>query len=97
VKRIRLALAIGLSGLVSGFVPAGAEDAEFEFWPGAQYDASVPSMQDVLGHEPGERISWHRELIRYMNALAEAVPSQVRVFRARCACSSTRGAGRIAS
>jgi hypothetical protein len=80
VKRIRLALAIGLSGLVSGFVPAGAEDAEFEFWPGAQYDASVPSMQDVLGHETGERISWHRELIRYMNALAEAVPSQVRVF-----------------
>jgi hypothetical protein len=80
VKGTRFVLACALSCLVPCAAGAGAEDAVFEFWPGARYDASVPSMRAVLGHEPGERISWHRDLNRYMNALAAAVPDQVRAF-----------------
>ncbi len=51
-----------------------------EFWPGAQYDPSIPTVQEVLGHGPGEKIFSHAELMTYLGALAEAQPNRVRVF-----------------
>ena len=57
---------------------AGQQD--FEFWPGAQYDPSIPSIEEVLGHGPGEKIFSHAELMSYLGALAEAQPNRIRVF-----------------
>ena len=54
-----------------------AQDAAF--WPGITYDASVPTMEQVLGHAPGERIVSHADMARYLDALAKARPGQVRV------------------
>ncbi|HXV64997.1 MAG TPA: M14 family metallopeptidase [Vicinamibacteria bacterium] len=54
--------------------------AQDVMWPGARYDESVPSFESVLGHGPGERIVSHAEILRYLEALAEAVPGQVRIF-----------------
>ena len=51
------------------------------FFPDADYDPGIPSFEDVLGYEPGERITWHRDVIRYFDALAEAAPDRVRVER----------------
>ena len=52
----------------------------FEYWPGATYDAGVPTEKQVLGRDAGERISTPEEIVRYMEALAAARPRQMRVF-----------------
>jgi len=54
---------------------------EFIFWPGADYDPNIPSVEDVLGYAPGERVTWHRDAIRYFEALAEAAPDRISVSR----------------
>jgi len=50
-----------------------------QYWPDAQYDASVPSVDRVLGHGVGDRIFSHAEIMKYMKALAEAAPNRVRL------------------
>lgn len=55
----------------------GWAQPDFEFWPNAEYDPSIPSIEDVLGYSPGEKITWHRDAIKYFEALAEAVPDRV--------------------
>ncbi|MCO6510886.1 MAG: hypothetical protein J5I65_08840 [Aridibacter famidurans] len=52
----------------------------FEFWPGTQYDPSVPTTKQVLGFEPGERIASHSELMKYFEALQRARPGQIKLF-----------------
>ncbi len=53
---------------------------KFEFWPGAQYDPAIPTIQKVLGHEAGIRIAPHADIVRYFEALAAASPNRVRLF-----------------
>jgi len=53
----------------------------FEFWPNANYDPSVPTIESVIGHAPGERITWHRDAVRYFEALASSDPDRVSVHR----------------
>ena len=50
-----------------------------EFWPGAQYDPAIPTVKQVLGHEPGERIAPPDEIQRYFEALAKAAPERMRI------------------
>ncbi|MCI0490730.1 MAG: peptidase M14, partial [Blastocatellia bacterium] len=59
--------------------PLAAQNG-FEFWPGANYDARIPTFKQVMGYDPGERITSHAGLMKYMEALAEAAPNQVKVF-----------------
>ena len=54
---------------------------KYEFWPGADYDESVPTVESVIGHESGERITWHADVIRYFEALAEHDPERVQIYR----------------
>jgi hypothetical protein len=51
-----------------------------EFWPGAQYDPALPTVQKVLGFAPGERVATHAEIGRYFDALAQAAPSRLKIF-----------------
>jgi hypothetical protein len=51
-----------------------------QMWPGTQYDPVVPTFQKVLGYGPGERISSHANLMRYVDALATAAPARMKVF-----------------
>ena len=53
---------------------------QFEFWPGAQYDPSIPTIKQVLGHEPGARIAPPEEIHRYFEALEKAAPTRVRLY-----------------
>lgn len=53
----------------------------FEFFPGAKYDSSIPSLKQVLGVEPGERITMHHEAEKYANALLQAAPTRVKLFK----------------
>ena len=56
-----------------------AAQPKFEFWPGTQYDPAIPTFQKVLGYGPGERISSHANLMRYMDALAQASPGRMKI------------------
>lgn len=51
----------------------------FEFWPGATYDASIPTFRQVLGYDPGDRITPHAGLMRYLEALEKA-SSKLKLF-----------------
>jgi hypothetical protein len=58
----------------------GHGQARYEFWPGTVYDASIPTFQKVLGHEPGEQITSHADIVRYLETLAKAAPARMKVF-----------------
>lgn len=54
--------------------------AQEAMWPGAEYDPSVPTFDEVLGHAAGERITSYAEILQYLEALEAARPQQVRIF-----------------
>ncbi len=58
--------------------PVFAKD-DFTYWPDADYDPAIPTLEDVLGHSPGERITWAADAVRYFRALAEAAPERISV------------------
>ena len=59
---------------------APASGQTYEFWPGTRYDASVPTLEKIAGHRHGERITAPEDIVRYLRALAEARPAQMRVW-----------------
>ncbi|MDX2031801.1 MAG: M14 family metallopeptidase [Blastocatellia bacterium] len=52
-----------------------------EFAPGTRYDASIPTLKQVAGHEPGERVTPPEEIVRYLRALNEAAPDRTRFVK----------------
>lgn len=71
--RLSLLLAAALS------LPTLA-DPKLDFWPGATYDTAIPTQKSVLGYEPGERISTHANLLKYLEALSAAAPTRMKIF-----------------
>ena len=66
--------------LITALVSPSIAEEKFEYWPGANYDGRIPTFQQVLGYDPGERITSHAGLMKYMEALAAAAPTQVKIF-----------------
>jgi hypothetical protein len=66
--------------LVALFLAPLYGEKAFEFWPGAAYDPKVPTMRQVLGYDPGDKVTGHAGLVKYMDALAAAVPARIKVF-----------------
>jgi len=64
---------------VLSLAPAYAQKP-FEFWPGTTYDPKIPTVRQVLGYEPGDKVTSHAGLVKYMEALSAAVPSRIKVF-----------------
>jgi hypothetical protein len=54
---------------------------KFEYYPGAQYDASIPTLKQVVGHENGAEITNHAQIEAYLNALVKAAPNHTRLAR----------------
>ena len=54
---------------------------DFEYWPNADYDPSIPTVESILGYAPGERITWHKDALRYFRALESSQPDRVSVHR----------------
>ena len=75
---------VGMTAVVLAYslvaTVANAQD-DFAFWPNANYDPAIPTVDDVLGYSPGERITWHRDAIRYFEALVDAAPGRISVTR----------------
>src|ERR1035441_984711 len=71
-------LAISLLAVLS-VVPAYGQKS-FEVWPGAVYDSKIPTGRQVLGYEPGDKVTSPAGLVKYMEAPSAAVPSRIKVF-----------------
>jgi hypothetical protein len=56
-----------------------APAADF-YWPGADYDPAVPTMQSVLGYAAGQKVAGHQDVVRYFEALAAYAPDRVRLM-----------------
>ena len=65
-------LAAPLLALVLATTPVAAAVPYEKLFPGARFDASVPTQEAVLGVAPGTRPIRHDELMRYVGALAQA-------------------------
>ena len=77
-RDLKMMMVIVTGSLIANFAMA---QENFVFWPNANYDPAIPTVEDVLGYQSGERITWHRDAIRYFEALAEAAPERVSVSR----------------
>ncbi len=55
--------------------------AQAEFWPEAALNESVPSLEAVVGHDHGEKISSPAQLDAYIRALASAAPDRTRLVQ----------------
>ncbi len=73
-------LALVIVAIILGTSQSGAQD-NFVFWPDANYDPTIPTFESVLGYGPGEQITWHRDAIRYFEALAAAAPDRLLITR----------------
>ena len=74
LRPVRAAIAV-----VAVAISGSAFAQEDFFFPNADYDPAIPSFQDVLGYAPGERMTWHRDALRYFEALQAAAPNSIRV------------------
>jgi len=52
-----------------------------ELAPGTQYDPDIPTLQQVVGHDFREEVTPPDEVVRYMEALAEAAPDRTHLIR----------------
>ena len=68
-----LLFAVTLFGHVQAQNPADAEASMEYYLPqDVEYDASIPTPEEVLGNVPGEWHVRHDQLLQYMHAVAEA-------------------------
>lgn len=66
--------------LLSALVSVASAQKPFEYWPGASYDPKIPTVRQVLGYEAGDKVTSHAGLLKYMEALAAAAPTRMKVF-----------------
>ncbi|QQS47860.1 MAG: peptidase M14 [Acidobacteriota bacterium] len=73
-------LVAGVILIVLAAMPATAQGKR-DFYPGAQYARSIPTLKQVVGHEWGEKITMHHEATAYLNALQQAAGSRARLIK----------------
>ncbi len=71
--------ALALALLILSPQIAAAQSPTEPFWPGAQYDPKLPTLQQVVGHAPGEEITSPEQVATYLRALAQAAPDRTRL------------------
>ncbi|HYB96159.1 MAG TPA: M14 family metallopeptidase [Vicinamibacterales bacterium] len=64
-------------GLIAAF-PASAQEPSL--WPGAKYDAAIPTLKSVVGHDHGEEITTPEGVAQYLQALQKAAPTRARLI-----------------
>lgn len=48
-------------------------------WPGVKYNADIPTFEQVLGYDVGERITSYADMHRYFEALHQAAPDRIKL------------------
>jgi len=62
------------------FVAPFAFAQNFEFYPNAKYNPAIPTLEQVVGHKWGEKITMHHEVEKYIHRLAE-ISKNVRLVK----------------
>lgn len=52
-----------------------------QFVPGSRYDPAIPTLEEVVGHDFGERITPPDQVFDYFETLAAAAPERTRLIR----------------
>ncbi|MEZ5419140.1 MAG: M14 family metallopeptidase [Vicinamibacterales bacterium] len=68
-----------LLAVLAASAPAVAETQDEAFWPGAQYDPTIPTLRQVVGHDHGAEITSPDQIGVYLKALAGAAPERTRL------------------
>ncbi len=66
--------------LIAAIVAGPSKAQDFAYWPGTEYDPSIPTAEEILGYRIGDRITAHAGLLNYLEALEAAVPDQVHLL-----------------
>jgi hypothetical protein len=70
-----------VAAVAAGLVCATAGQAQIlDLSPGTTYDAKIPTLQQVLGYDFGERITPPEDVPRYLEALAAAAPDRTKLL-----------------
>ena len=69
----------GLAGCL--LLVSSALAQNFEFFPGAKYDPSIPTLKQIVGHDWGEKITMSHEAARYIQALEQAAGPRLKVVK----------------
>jgi hypothetical protein len=73
MRRHVVALAVVLPLAVAA---VGAQRQDEPFWPGAQYDPRIPTLEQVVGHVNGAEVTSPEQVGTYLRALAQAAPDR---------------------
>ncbi len=76
---LRHALVLTLAATLLA-APAPAQTPDEPFWPGAQYDPKIPTLKQIVGHDPGAEITTPDQIGVYLRALAQAAPERTRLI-----------------
>ncbi len=60
--------------------PAAGQTQDEPYWPGAKYDPGIPTLREVLGHDPGAEITRPEQVGQYLQALQAAASTRSRLF-----------------
>ena len=63
--------------LSTGYVSALAADQPF--WPDVTYQSDVPTLEQVVGHKSGDKLTSPSQVLDYLDALAKAEPERTRL------------------
>ena len=63
------------------FVPLAVAAQKLEFAPGTRYDARIPTLKQLTGHDFGEHVSSPETITLYLKALSEAAPNRTRLIK----------------
>ncbi|MDC8829155.1 M14 family metallopeptidase [Alteromonas gilva] len=77
----KLLLAATLAASLGIAAPTLAADTTFQMWPSAQYLNSIPTHKELLGYNAGERITSHSDMVKYFEALQQAAPKRIKLFK----------------
>jgi hypothetical protein len=75
---MKFILLLSLCLCASAASSARAQQEE-PLWPGAKYDTAIPTLRQVVGHDPGKEITTPDQVGTYLQALAKAAPTRTRL------------------
>lgn len=79
--RLRRSMVSAAAALIITAASAVAAQESRQFYPGAVYSSSIPTLRQVVGHDWGDKITMHHEAVAYLNALHGAAGSRTRLIR----------------
>lgn len=78
-RTVALSIVLAFAQVVAA-QPSATPEARRPFMPGVTYDAGIPTLKTVLGHEPGDVITPPDQIVTYVKALAQAAPERARLI-----------------